>query len=151
MQDEQDAFNKIKRIVAYNTLITYPDFNETFKIHSDARVFQLGMVISHKYKSINFYSRKLTGDHKRYTVNEKELLSIIEILKEFRTILLGQKLRIYTDNKTFTCNNFNADRLLGWILILEEYGPNMEYIKGEENIVEDAISRISLNGNQETT
>ena len=29
---KQNAFNKIKRIVDRNNLITYPDFNETFKI-----------------------------------------------------------------------------------------------------------------------
>ena len=30
-QVEQDAFNKIKRILAHDTLLTYPDFNETLK------------------------------------------------------------------------------------------------------------------------
>ena len=30
---KQDALDKIKRIVARDTLLTYPDSNETFKIH----------------------------------------------------------------------------------------------------------------------
>ena len=30
---EQDAFDEIKQIVASNNLLTYPDFNEEFKIH----------------------------------------------------------------------------------------------------------------------
>ena len=64
---EQDAFDKIKRIVASNTLLTYPDFNETFKIHTDAIKFQLGAVIIQKVKPISFYSRKLTYFQKRYT------------------------------------------------------------------------------------
>ena len=34
-----------------------------------------------------------------YMVTEKRLLNIVEILKEFKTILLGQKLKIYTDDK----------------------------------------------------
>ena len=67
-QVEQDAFNEIKRIVARDTLLTYPDFNETFKINNDATTFQLGAVISHKGKSITFYSRKLTDDQQRYTL-----------------------------------------------------------------------------------
>ena len=41
MQVEQDAFDKIKRIVTRNTLSTYPGFNETFRIHTDASAFQL--------------------------------------------------------------------------------------------------------------
>ena len=35
MKVEQDAFDEIKRIVAHDNLLTYPDFNETFKIHTD--------------------------------------------------------------------------------------------------------------------
>ena len=95
---EQYDFDKIKRIMACDTLLTYLDFNETFKIHTDASAFQLGSVISHKGKPISFHIRKLTDAQQWHTVTYKELLSIAETLKEFRTILLGQKLRIYTDH-----------------------------------------------------
>ena len=40
-----------------DTLLTYPDFNETFKIHTNDNAFQLGSVISHKGNPIDFYSR----------------------------------------------------------------------------------------------
>ena len=95
-QVEQDAFDKIKRIVVRDTLLTYPYFYETFKIHTDASAFQLGAVISKKVKPIAFYSRKLDYAQERYTVTERELPSVVEILKYFRRILLGQKLQIYT-------------------------------------------------------
>ena len=147
---EQDAINKIKRIMARATLLTYPDFNETFKTHADASALQLGAVIIHKVKHIDFYSRKLTGDQQRYTLTDIELLSIVDTLKDFRTNLLGQKLLIYTDNKNLTFKNNNIDRVLRWRLILEEYGPDIEYIRGENIIVSDERSRIPLNGNQDT-
>ena len=41
MKAEKYACDEIKRIVARNTLSTYPDFNETFKIHTNASAFQL--------------------------------------------------------------------------------------------------------------
>ena len=63
---EQDAFKKIKRTIARNTLLTYPNFNETFKIQTDASAFQLGVVISQKGKPIDFYSIKLTNDQQWY-------------------------------------------------------------------------------------
>ena len=44
-QAKQDAFDRIKQIVARDTLLTYPYFNEIFKIHTDASAFQLVAVI----------------------------------------------------------------------------------------------------------
>ena len=58
-------------------------------------------------------------------------------------------MRIYTDNKKLTGKCFYTDRVLIWRLILEEYVPDIEYIKGENNTVADGLSGIPLNGNQE--
>ena len=77
MKVEQDASDKIKRILDRDTSLTYPDFNETFKINTDASAFQLGVVISQKVKPIAFYSRKLTDAQQRYIVTKRELLSTI--------------------------------------------------------------------------
>ena len=46
---------------------------------------------------------------------------------------------------------FNTDSVLRWRLILEYCGLDIEYIKGEKNIVAGVLSRSTLNGNQETT
>ena len=67
---ERDAFDKIKRIVACGTLLTYPDLKEKIKIHTNASAFQLGAFISQKGKPIALYSRKLTVSQQRYTVSE---------------------------------------------------------------------------------
>jgi len=101
-------------------------------------------VISQRGKPIAFYSRKLKPEQTRYTTTERELLSIVETLKEFRNILLGQKIIVYTDHKNLTCNNFNTERVMRWRLILEEYGPELRYIKGEANVVADALSRLDM-------
>ena len=65
---ELDAFYKIKQIVVHNTLLTYPIFNETFNNHTNARSFQLVVVICQKGTLIAFYSEKLTDAQQRYTV-----------------------------------------------------------------------------------
>ena len=53
-QVEQDDSDKIKRIVAHDNLLTHPDFNENFKIHTDTSAFKFGAVISQKHKPIDF-------------------------------------------------------------------------------------------------
>ena len=41
-KSQKYAFDETKRVLARNTLSNYPAFNETFKIYTDAIVFQLG-------------------------------------------------------------------------------------------------------------
>ena len=68
---KHNAFKKIKQIVECDTLLTYQDFNEAFKIHTDTSAFQLGAVVIQKGKPIDFYSIKLTDDQQWYTVTER--------------------------------------------------------------------------------
>ena len=137
---KQDAFDEINCTMAHDTLLNYPDFNETFKFYNNVRAPQLGAVIIQKGKTIAFYSRKLANSQQMYIVTQRKLISIVKTLKEFRTILLGRKIRIYNDHKNLTYKNFNTNRVLRLILILDEYGPDIEYIKGEKR-----SSRLTIN------
>ena len=56
----------------------------------DASKVQLGEVINQDNKPIAFYSRKLNPAQVNYTTTERELLSIVETLKDLRNILLGR-------------------------------------------------------------
>ena len=141
---EQDAFDTIKRIMSREALLVHPDFNAPFEIHTDASKYQLGAVISQNNKPIAFYSRKLNSAQLNYTTTERELLAIVETLKEFRNILLGQQIVVYTDHKNLTYKVFNTDRVMRWRMICEEYGAELRYIKGEHNIVADTLSRLHL-------
>ena len=53
-----------------------------------------------------YYSRKLTEPQTRYMEMEKQLLRIIENLKEFFTVSLCQRLKIYAEHKYLTSNFF---------------------------------------------
>lgn len=132
----------MKRVITRETLLAYPNFNEAFDIHTDASHYQLGACISQNGKPIAFYSRKLNPAQTRYTTTERELLSIVEVLKEFRNILLGQQIRIYTDHENLTYKKFNSERVMRWRLYIEEYSPDLQYVKGENNVVADALSRL---------
>ena len=61
-------------------------------------------------------------------------------LKEFRNILLGHQITVYTDHKNLTYKFCNTERVIRWRLILEEFGPELKYIKGEKNIISDTLS-----------
>ena len=73
----------------------------------------------------------------------------METLKEFSNILLGHQITVYTDHKKLTYNFFNTERVMLWPLILEEFGPELKYIKGENNVVADALSCLENINNKE--
>ena len=134
------SFYGIKHAVVYDTSLAYLDFNKRFVIHKYASDYQLGALIIQDIKPIAFYVRKLNSLQTRYTVTENEYLSMVKTLKEFRTILLGQQFKTFTDHKNLTCKNFNTNHLLWWRPILEEHSPEIEYIPVKKNIVEVALS-----------
>jgi hypothetical protein len=126
--------------------VRYWRFNKVFPKRTalDASHTQLGAVISQDGKPIAFFSRKLNGAQTRYMTTERELLSIVETLKEFRSILLGMKILVHTDHKSLTYTNFNSKRVMHWRLILKEFGPELRYIKGKRNIIADALSCLDI-------
>ena len=92
-------------------------------------------------KPLAFYSRKLNSAQKNYTTGEQELLSIVETLKEFRNILLGQKVVVHTDHMNILRSSLANSRIVRWRLLLEEYGATFVHVKGEDNVVADTLSR----------
>ena len=89
----------------------------------------------------------MTDAQTRYTTTERELLAIVETLKEFCKILLGQKIRIYTDHKNLIYANQNTECVMRWRLIIEEYSPELIYLKGESNVAADALSCLPIETN----
>jgi hypothetical protein len=129
--------------------LAYPDFNAPFQTHTDACKTQIGAVASQNGKPIAFCSRKMNSAQQNCTVTEKELLSIVATLKEFRNIPLGQQMTASADHKNLTHKNFNAERVMRWRLVLEEFGPDLQHIKGERNVVANALSRLEIDDEQE--
>jgi DNA polymerase/3'-5' exonuclease PolX len=102
----------------------------------------LGVVISQQGKPIAFFSCKLNPAQTCYTSTERELLSIVKTLKEYQNILLGHQIEVFTHHKNLVYKTFNTKRVMRWPLIIKEFGPKLTYIKGVNNIIADALSRM---------
>jgi hypothetical protein len=69
--------------------------------------------------------------------------------KEYKNILLGYPIIVFTDHKNNTFNGLKASvRILRTccLLLLEEYGVTFEYLPGKKNVgtVADASSRLDI-------
>ena len=85
-------------------------------MYTDASTTQLGAVITQGNRPIVFFGRKLFKAQSKYSVTEIELLAIVETLKEFRGMLWGQGIKVYTDHKNLTRDalGLTSDRVYHW-------------------------------------
>ncbi len=123
-------------------MLAYPDYSKVFEIYRDASSKQLGAVITQDNRPIAFFSRKLSHAQRKYSVTKIELIALVETLKEFKGMLWGQNIKVFTDHANLMRDalGLNSDRVYQWRLLLEDYGPKIVYIKGIHNTVADAVS-----------
>ncbi len=135
----QRAFKHIKATIAKDVVLTYPDFSKVFEIYTDASSKQLGAVITQDNRPIRFFSWKLSDTQRKYSVAKIELPAIVETLKEFEGMLWGQNKKVFTDHANLMRDalGLTSDRVYQWRLLLEEYGPEIVYIKGIHNTMAD--------------
>ncbi len=140
----QRAFDHVKGTIAREVVLAYPDYSKVFEIYTDASSKQQGAIITQENRPIEIFSRKLSTMQRKYSVTEIELLAIVKTLKEFKGMLWGQSIKVYTDHTNLIRDalGMTSDRVYPWRLLLEEYGPELVYIKGIHNTVADAISRL---------
>ncbi len=78
--------------------MAYPDFSKIFEIYTDASGKQLGAVITQDNRPIAFFSWKLSKMQRNYSITKIELLAIVKTLKEFKEMLWGQQIKVFTDH-----------------------------------------------------
>ncbi len=140
----QRAFDHVKATIAKDVALAYPDYSKVFEIYTDASSKQLRAVITQGNRPIAFISEKLSNAQRKFSVTKIELLAIVKTLKKFKGMPWGQNIKVFTDHANLMRDALGLalDRVYQWRLLLEEYGPEIVYIKGTHNTVADAVSRL---------
>ncbi|KAM9964040.1 hypothetical protein ACTFIW_005683 [Dictyostelium discoideum] len=125
--------------------------NGSFHLYCDVSDKALSGVLyqiqGDKFKVIWFHSRKLTDTQKRYSIGDREFLSIIDSLKKFQHLLIGKKVSIYTDhqNLTYIINKSNdkpfTKRQDNYMKYIKEFDYELRHISGKKNGIADFLSR----------
>ena len=60
-QEHSLAFQRVKDMVAQDTMLVHPNFNKPFIVHTDASNLQIGGVVSQDDKSLGYFSKNLNS------------------------------------------------------------------------------------------
>jgi hypothetical protein len=118
----QRAFDHVKATNAKDVVLAYLDYSKVFEIYTDTSSKQLGAVITQDNRPIAFFSWKLPDTQRKYSITEIELLAIVETIKEFKGMLWGQNIKVFTDHANLMKDalGLTSDRVYQWRLMLEE-------------------------------
>ncbi len=138
----QRVLDHVKATIAKDVVLAYPDNAKVFEIYTDASSKQLGAVITQDKRPTVFFSWKRSDTQHKYSVTKIELLAIVKTLKVFKGMQWGQNIKVFTDHANLMRDalGLTSDRVYRWRLLLEDYGPEIFYIKNIHNTVADTVS-----------
>ncbi|XP_077237223.1 uncharacterized protein LOC143878893 [Tasmannia lanceolata] len=126
-------------------VLALPNFSLPFIIECDASGLGVVAVLMQMGRPLAYFSQALHGRNLSLSTYEKELHAIIMAVKKWRPYLLGRKFVIRTDQRSL---KFLLEQKIAtpmqqkWLSKLMGYDYQIEYKKGAENKVADALSRI---------
>ena len=95
----------------------------------------------------SFFSKKFNKHQKNYSTIEKECLALILAIQQFEVYLTSSTspIVVFSDHNPLSflhkLKNKNQ-RLLRWSLLLQEFNLDIRHIKGKDNIIPYALSRV---------
>lgn len=139
--EHTDAFNILKRKLTTAPILAFPDFGKPFVLSIDASDTAVGYVLGQINSQglenvIAFGGRALRDQEKRWHINHKEGLALIEAIKTFKAYLTSAEFTVFTDNITVRWLESTKDatgRLGRWALFLQQYKFKIQHRPGNRN------------------
>lgn len=145
-KNEHDkAFAQLQQALITAPVLALPDFSQPFILETDASGKGIGAVLMQQGRPLAYYSSSLCPRNAALSTYEKEALAILEALKRWRHYLIGKELIIKTDQQSL---KFITDQKITegvqhkLMMKLLEFNFKIQYKKGVQNKVADALSRL---------
>ncbi|GJR29652.1 reverse transcriptase [Tanacetum coccineum] len=126
-------------------VLALPNFKEEFVIETDASGVGIGVVLQQQGHPIAYLSKTLATKHQSLSAYEKELLVVVLALQKWRGYLLDMHFKIKTYHfslKYMLDQRITTPFQSKWLPKLLGFDYEIEYKKGKDNVVADALSRI---------
>ena len=147
------SVDRLKELVSSSPVLKFFDTRRETRVTTDASKEGLGALLEQKFDDgwhpIAYGSRSLTKSEVNYAPIELETLAVVFACKRFNVYLYGRRFTVKSDHQPlksiFSSVLANVPpRLQRFLLSVQKYDFEVEYVKGVENVVADAFSRNPL-------
>ena len=153
----KSAVDKLKTLVTTSPILKFFDDDKATRVTCDASKQGLGCLLEQKegkeWHPVAFGSRSLNPAELNYAPIELETLAVVFACKHFHEYLYGRQFIVQSDHqplKTIFSKSITKSppRLQRFMLSLQRYDFEVEFIRGAQNVVSDMFSRAPLCNNQ---
>ncbi|RVE65529.1 hypothetical protein OJAV_G00117810 [Oryzias javanicus] len=149
--DRVAAFDDAKSALAKAALLAHPDPDAEIALTTDASDIAVGAVVEQcvadTWQPLAFFSRKLQSRERKYSVFDRELLSLYLATRHFRFLLEGRSFTAYVDHKPLTFAMAKVSepwsaRQQRHLAAISEFTTDIRHVAGKSNTVADCLSRV---------
>ena len=151
-EEALEAFEALKQACMNSPVLAFANYTKDFLLKTDASKEGLGAVLSQKqedrwFHPVAYGSRVITTHEKNYHFTKLEFLVLKwAVMEHFKEYLLYQPFLVKTDNNplTYIMTTPNLDATgHKWVSALAKYDFWLEYQKGRDKAVADALSWVT--------
>jgi transposase InsO family protein len=153
------AFNLLKERIQNCPKLFFVDDHSPIHLYTDASTYGIGgylvQMVHDPVKKTNeqpiaFMSASLQGGPLKWEIPQKEAYAIFAAIKKFEYLLRDRAFTIHTDHQNITYLNTSfLSQVRKWKIFISEFDYTFEYVKGEQNVVADALSRLVENHSED--
>ena len=149
--DAQAAFEILKKVCLEPHVLAFADFDKPFFLKTDVSKLGLGAVLSQKqhdgqYHPVTYVSQSPTIHECNYYSTKQEVLALKWVtVKQFQGYLYWKPFVVKTDNNplSYILTTPNLDATWHhWVELLAGFTFSIEYQKGRDSAVADALSCV---------
>jgi hypothetical protein len=142
------AFQELKQAVVDAPMLHTLQPEGKITLYTDASEYALGghltQEVNGKERSVSFVSKVFSDVQKRWAVCEKEMYALYYCIKKLHYLIGGRKFFVRSDHKNlqYWTSPSASPKIERWKIFLSEYDYSLDYIRGEDNLIADALSRV---------
>ena len=152
----EEAFIKIRTLIADSPTLFFMDATAPIYLMTDASDYGIGgylyQIVNNDKQLVSLVSKALTTTQLAWSTIQKEAYAIFFCCTYLDNLLRDRKFTILTDHQNLTfIKQASNPMIVRWHLALQELDFNIEFVKGVDNVIADAMSRLCINNKPSLT